>query len=339
MACLVHLQLDRPYWEQCDVYIGPRVPFYARESLWWDAKSLCDNQLSEQERELKYRQYLRRKQLVPEDLGERRLGCACLVPEKCHGRILIDWVRSSPQKFDRPCSGGTCDTSRALFFKGEKSVLSNLSPLALVSGEDCFRNAYQLFIYMKAMALGEQYQYIADAVTSADPLSNDDLAIMARRMHQRCLKTIWTTHKAVSTMYRVLRMKWSQCSTFRSTCMAHQDQLIIEATRDRFWGVGTDLRHATDATVREASGLNIQGWLLKLLSVLEGSCSWSYLRFYNEQRDGAVCISLSLHRGLQIVVESLAQEKIIPYPEKYEPILPTSTVPWKKRRKRDPRHL
>ena len=74
----------------------------------------------------------------------------------------------------------------------------------------------------------------------------------------------WDT-KRVETMSEILYAKAQSCELFKKTLLSTNGKEIIEATEDRFWGCGLDLRLAQSTKPSYYPGTNKLGKLLQLL--------------------------------------------------------------------------
>ena len=74
----------------------------------------------------------------------------------------------------------------------------------------------------------------------------------------------WYT-KRVETMSEILYAKAQSCELFKKTLLSTNGKEIIEATEDRYWGCGLDLRRAQSTKTSYHPGINKLGKLLQLL--------------------------------------------------------------------------
>ncbi len=63
-------------------------------------------------------------------------------------------------------------------------------------------------------------------------------------------------------MVKLLRTKFQQVPEFQAVLEASHGSLLLEATMDRFWGVGLTQPQAETVPLAALPGKNVLGWLL-----------------------------------------------------------------------------
>ena len=89
------------------------------------------------------------------ELVGKRLGCLCPNLDECHGNVLIEFVHEFfPSESEMR---GYILCHQYLFFKGQRSPLSNYYVHNIKMQDGTFVNVHQMYCWKKAIALGERF--------------------------------------------------------------------------------------------------------------------------------------------------------------------------------------
>ena len=117
-------------------------------------------------------------------------------------------------------------------FSGKKDVLSNFFPCEIdIYGKHC-KSAEHAYQYAKAVHQG-QLQAAEEILQAPDAFQ---AKAQARSLQY---STDWQSVK-VDTMKEILNAKVEQVPDFHDTLLESNDNILVEATYDRFWGSGLD---------------------------------------------------------------------------------------------------
>ena len=213
------------------------------------------------------------------ELVEKRLGCLCPNLDECYGSVLIELVHEFfPSESE---IRGYILCHQYLFFKGQRSPLSNCYVHNIKMQDGTFINVHQMYGWKKATALGERFW-------------EKDL---------------------VYWMFLFLCENWASVPQFRDECFHYMNELYFEATADTFWGCGLDIKIIQQAKHREdfhtkqilgtLTGFNILGWLVKVVSLLKSG--GSLLINPKTLKD----VSPQCHKGLLLVRKTLAEKGVV----------------------------
>lgn len=268
MTSLTHLHPADPIDELCDVYVGPAIRTPERKITRIRSRWYTERYGADDKI---MRRYIRRRFGAHlQSLRGKTLGCTCSSPDTCTGHILVDLC-------NRLSSGdegiGIRAQPDAVFFMGRACPLSNLYPNeSLMHRGRKFENAYNLYRWLK--------------MEHAEPGKDGSL------------------QQHIVSMYKALLQKWEQCDSFRQLARRYSERVLLEATRDTFWGCGMDYwKLSKSVALDRIGGRNILGWLIKIIcSVRDGFFCW---RFSCRQ------LSHSLVRGLRLCTETLADAQLV----------------------------
>ena len=89
------------------------------------------------------------------ELVGKRLGCLCPNLDECHGNVLIELVHKFfPSESEMR---GYILCHQDLFFKGQRSPLSNCYIHDIKTQDGTFINVHQMYGWKKTIALGERF--------------------------------------------------------------------------------------------------------------------------------------------------------------------------------------
>ena len=114
------------------------------------------------------------------ELVGKRLGCLCPNLDECHGNVLIELVHEFfPLESEMR---GYILCHQYLFFKGQRSPLSNCYVHNIKTQDGTFINVHQMYGWKKATALGERFvaKNILEERDPAKPLQ-EEMCHRARR--------------------------------------------------------------------------------------------------------------------------------------------------------------
>lgn len=275
---LIHLRPTDPVDQLCDIYVGPAICApdgkISRIRSQWYTARCGVND-----------RILRR--CIRDRLGAqlyslrgKTLGCTCTSPDTCPGQLLVQLCNRQPSKIEI----GTCTRHGAVFFMGRSCPLSNLYSIEnfFVDGKK-FENAYNLYRWFQQI----QPKRFLDYNSRTDN---------------------------VCSMYKTLLHKWDQCEAFRELARRNSERLVLEATRNRFWGCGLDYwnicytpvsldQGSTSTGLNKIMGKNILGWLIKIVcSIKDQQFSWKF---------SCQDLSDALITGLRLCIKTLAEARLL----------------------------
>ena len=122
--------------------------------------------------------------------------------------------------------------------------LSNYYEYDLQYNGGSFTSNEHAFHYVKAMDLGKSD--VANQIK--DTKSPHEAREIASKQLPRDKVSKWNKSKAKEVMFDLQEQKFEQCSEFRDMLMNSEDAILVEATRDEYWGCGMlpDLAAVTD---------------------------------------------------------------------------------------------
>ena len=206
------------------------------------------------------------------DLVGKRLGCLCPNLDECHGNVLIELVHEF-----LPSERGYILCHQYLFFKCQRSPLSNFYVHNIKMQDGTFINVHQMYGWQKATALEERF-VAKNILEKRDPTKIFKLLkALARRNVPQSMEDL------VYWMFLFLCENWDSVPQFQDECFHYMNELYFEATADTFWGCGLDIKMIEQAKQREdfhtkqilgtLTGFNILGWLVKVVSLLKSGGS------------------------------------------------------------------
>ena len=75
-------------------------------------------------------------------------------------------------------------------------------------------------------------------------------------------RVAWNEQHSIPTMKELLKEKAEQVLEFRQYLMESEGRFLLEATYDRFWGIGALKGQAATSSLTALPGKNVLGWLL-----------------------------------------------------------------------------
>ena len=128
-----------------------------------------------------------------------------------------------------------------LFFKGQKSPLSNCYIHDIKMQDGTFINVHQMYGWKKAIALGERF-VAKNILEVGDPAKIFKLlkALASRNVPQ-------STEDLIYWMFLFL---WDSVPQFYNECFHYMSELYFEETADTFWECGLDIKTIEQAKQR-----------------------------------------------------------------------------------------
>lgn len=240
-----------------DVYIGGAV----NNPNWKVDRSKWDNTFYSRHESIKsclekYEDYVLKTPRLRDSLHElkgKTLACWCAEEKSCHFSVLAKLIR----KLNLLTPVNVFKTKRALFFKGSKSILSNLYPCKLEAHGKTFTCSLQLFLYLRSTFIGEFFH--AAQILKAN--TTEAIMKMSTISHVKI-----SYKQSVILMLEALKVKWEQVPQFQATCVINRKLDFLEATATGFYGCGTDILDVypdRKFAHENVSGMNLLGWMIK----------------------------------------------------------------------------
>lgn len=209
-----------------------------------------------------YRNYVEANNNI-EELEGKTLTCNCDFWKKCHGHILV-YLLMQRNNFQM----------RIIEFSEDSSPLSNSYPFPFQYEGELFGSLAHAYYWEKSnrnpSLLDQNSLKSVVELFSKIPLT------------QRCKIT---TQKTIQLFYLLLCKKYELCVEFQRLVDKHQDNFILQATPNNFWGKGNGL------SIKKQTGQNITGWLImhlkrrnlnlyrkKIIFVCEGEANLNLMR-------------------------------------------------------------
>lgn len=202
-------------------------------------------------------------------LRGKRLGTFSHPKRRTHGDVLIyllEQLDKNQESFlDQPHVYRKCERKKIAYFKGKQYPLSNLYPSPIKYDGKDFKNVYHALCYMKAVSL--KAVDLEKKLLTAD--DDQEIALCGSKLQTMPqYKSIWSDTQTISNMYLLLKKKYEACPEFVDCLEYNAFNTILEATKNQFWGIGSDLKEIETYTLdpySNCAGKNILGWLLKLV--------------------------------------------------------------------------
>ncbi len=142
-------------------------------------------------------------------------------------------------------------------FKGAECTMSNFFLCHLRYEDRNFRSTEHAYQWQKARDIGEdaaaEQIVAAPDGKSAKRVSNRLDAEAAGR---------WKVEKSIGVMKKLIAAKYDQVEEFRRACVESGEAYIMEATFDKFWGVGLLEDFAMHCKLEHIPGKNVLGWII-----------------------------------------------------------------------------
>lgn len=145
---------------------------------------------------------------------------------------------------------------QAVHFQGKSNVLSNMYPCKIKVRGKTFHGTEQAYHFQRAADLGHWEAQLAIG-NSKDGFE----AKKAGKLIPKYRKNMWNPKHAVPVMEDLIEAKFDQVKEFRKEVIASGTKLLMEATLDTFWGIGTFANDA-DPNIELLKGNNVLGWLI-----------------------------------------------------------------------------
>ena len=246
---LVHPSKDKDgvLKQDWDVYIGHGV----NNKHWVLEKSKWSNpfymtKLSAKMCNERYRRHiLSSKHLLGslKELVGKRLGCLCPNLDDCHDNVLIELLHEFfPSESEMR---GYILCHQYLFFKGQRSPLSNFYVHDIKMQDGTFINVHHMYGWKKATALGERFvaKNILEVRDSAKIIK------LLKALANRNVPQSMEDH--IYWMFLSLCEKWDSVPQFQDDCFHYMHKLYFEATADTFWGCQLDIKMIEQAKQRQ----------------------------------------------------------------------------------------
>ena len=144
-----------------------------------------------------------------------------------------------------------------VLFRSHKDPLSNFYPCELKVDGQIFLSSEQYYQYLKCKKLSNASatNRVMSAKTAAE-------AKTATKSLTDSENKKWAEHRN-EAMFEVLKVKVDQCSPFLDALIDSGSSRLFEATADNYWGIGLDLKFASNTHTNFFPGSNILGTLLE----------------------------------------------------------------------------
>ena len=179
------------------------------------------------------------------ELQGKVLACFCGPTKRCHGNVLLYLLQP-----------GIPEEEKAVLITGDSSPLSNSYPMKFVWEGKEFHSLAHAYYYCLAKTNCSS-SALLDQIVCAPTLKS---AAAAWRKCSACPSLC--SQKRIEMMYKLLLLKWAQCKKFKRACREFGNRLIIQNSKDPFWGRGCS---DGEGDVSCFDGMNISGWLLVAL--------------------------------------------------------------------------
>lgn len=226
-----------------DVYIGP-----AKNNVHWQlqASKWYLPQIRSME---EYRKAIVQGTNNLSELQGKVLGCFCGPTKRCHGNVLLYLLQP-----------GIPEEEKAVLISGDSSPLSNSFLMKFIWEGREFHSLAHAYYYCLAKTNSSSSGALLDQIVCAPTLK---LAAAAWKKCSACPSLC--SQKRIEMMYKLLLVKWKQSKKFKRACREFGNRLIIQNSKDRFWGRGSSSADGGEEDVSCFEGMNISGWLLLAL--------------------------------------------------------------------------
>ena len=158
---------------------------------------------------------------------------------------------------DPDCPAYDPHPAKRLCFKGPLCCMSNMYPCKLIYQGLTFRSTEHAYQWQRALDIGraEVARKMLEAVDGFE----------AKRLSNELDKTRileWKEKHCIRVMTKLIEAKFEQVEDFRQACIKSTDAYLMEATFDRFWGVGLLEEAASNCKLEYLPGKNILGWII-----------------------------------------------------------------------------
>ena len=281
--------------QDCDIYIGPRIdnPHWRLDaSIWLNPFHIPGFQ---QKSLQMFRNHIlsnsKLRDLLP-SLRGKRLGCFCKDLTQCHGQELVKIVNETDVAAGFDISTQFIHGNQIMFFKGEKSPLSNLHKSPMKINDIVFTCLEQARAHHLATHIGEKF--IAQKLANYD-ISTKELLTLSKNLVKSDNFKIsnFTLNENIQLVHSLLKVKMAQDTKFRKLVQKHKTLIFVEATYNKFWGCGADIQNLlsnreTVLQMKLFPGLNILGWLIT--EIAQGKAFYTNINsekkplYYGQQR-------------------------------------------------------
>lgn len=318
-ATVLHLDRSRTPRGQCDVYVGEEV--ITTRGVKIPASNWCNPfrsaALIRDRRDVLYEKYL--IHAIGTDrlctLEGKALGCYCNAHNGCDAEVLARVVREKSElALHKPPLGVEFESDPLRVYFGRGHVFSIFHTATLLEGTNTFIGMGHIYAWKKALALGETYM-AREILTSVD--SQIDVERYLKYLSDQSPE--FPTVEAVAIMWEVLCLAWEQWELLRRERFDYQECVIVQASRDAFWGSGhcgwttkrtfNGSEKLTEPPLWE-NGANIMGLLLMYLPFCTASSGISTAPLEMLRVDGGTPDALAA--GNALVLEVLRERLHLP---------------------------
>ena len=158
---------------------------------------------------------------------------------------------------DPMCPAYDHNPALRICFKGPLCCMSNMYPCKLVYCGITFPSSEHVYQWKRAVDIGSvdvagKILYAVDGF-AAKRLSNE---------MDKGKVTEWKENNSIKVMKSIIKEKYLQVEEFRQACIESKDAFLMEATYDRFWGVGLLEDAARSCKLEYLPGKNVLGWII-----------------------------------------------------------------------------
>ena len=143
-------------------------------------------------------------------------------------------------------------------FQGPRCLLSNMYPCSIQFKGQAYNSSEQAYQHQRALDINPS---IAKKILSADGMKSKALSKQLSRVQ----RIAWNEKWSIPLIKDLLKAKAEQVPEFKEVLTASEGRYLLEATYDRFWGVGVSKEQAAASPLADLPGRNVLGWLLMQL--------------------------------------------------------------------------
>lgn len=142
-------------------------------------------------------------------------------------------------------------------FRGTKNPLSNFYPVQMQCDNKIFPSAEHLYQYKKATTMG-----LADeSISILEAPSAHAAMLLGEEINRNHNTTEWDKTRC-TVMRQILDLKYDSCEALRQTLCNTKDKVLVEATKNTYWGSGLPPRDTDSCHQESWPGRNKLGELL-----------------------------------------------------------------------------
>ena len=174
--------------------------------------------------------------------------------------LLLIVYHNLRELYKLPLAGGTpmpvaTPPVHREYFQGPGCILSNMY-VCWIQFRGCWHNSSeQAYQFQRAL-------HINAAVAKKIRRSTGMEAKKLSKQLPLAKRVAWNEQHSIPTMKELLKEKAEQVLEFRQYLMESEGHFLLEATYDRFWGIGALEGQAATSSLTALPGKNVLGWLL-----------------------------------------------------------------------------